>query len=468
MDDKGRKLIYYISESGAAPQFYRLSQAKGLLALNADMIFEERFLRKYVNKQPQTLALQRVDIAEGTAIFEPLADDERVAFVNLEHRLGVLLRTHMPQQETRVVTERFTPSDIPAVLTHTRDADTARRLEKLAVHPALSSSLSDTIRDLFDLQQQRMQPVVLHLNITSPFIERLCQEDFGDPIVQDTWIAVYNNAAMSSQYFLSTHNLEVLHTQTLKLMNNVLTLRETQRQLNSRVAELEASSEPQPAEEIRPAQRTPHVSLFVMMPFGSDYNVLEAALRQVFEDDPYNFQVIVARDRTIRRNLFENVKAHMQMVHGFVADVSDLNPNVMLELGITEVDAGRRPVVILRRQGSAELPADLRGLLYVEYELPAASEPERIAHLVAQLREKLRTIEDVEVLCHHRTARYLSATYVKKHLSRIQWTDAELDTLCKTFPTIEALETADQAEIKARTGFDAIVVGALATAFRRS
>jgi hypothetical protein len=324
------------------------------------------------------------------------------------------------------------------------------------------------MRQIFGIQQQRMQPVVLHLNITSPFIERLCQEDFGDPIVQDTWIAVYNNAAMYSQHFLSTHNLEVLHTQTLKLMNNVLTLRETQRQLNSRLAELEASSEPHLAETVLPAPRTPHVSLFVMMPFGDGYKVLEAALRHVFEDDPYNFQVILARDRTLHRNLFENVKAHMQMVHGFVADVSDLNPNVMLELGITEVDAGRRPVVILRRQGSAELPADLHGLLYVEYELPAASDPSSIAHLADLLREKLRTIEAVDELRRHRTARYLSATYVKKHLSRIHLTDAELDTLCKEFPTIEALEAANQAEIEARTGFDAIVVGALATAFRRS
>jgi hypothetical protein len=388
--------------------------------------------------------------------------------VDLEYRLGVLLRTHMPYQETRVVTERFAPSDIPAVLTHTRDADTARRLEELAVHPSLSSSLSDAVREIFGIQQQRLQPVVLHLNITSPFIERLCQEDFGDPIVQDTWIAVYNNAAMYSQHFLSTHNLEVLHTQTLKLMNNVLTLRETQRQLNSRLAELGVSSEPHLAEEVLPAQRTPHVSLFVMMPFGSGYAVLEAALREVFEDDPYNFQVILARDRTLHRNLFENVKVHMQMVHGFVADVSDLNPNVMLELGITEDDAGRRPVVILRRQGSAEIPADLRGLLYIEYELPAASDSDRIAHLVALLRDKLRTIEAVDALRQHRTARYLSATYVQKRLSRIQWTEAELDTLCKAFPTIEALEAADQAEIKARTGFDAIVVGVLATAFRRS
>ena len=54
---------------------------------------------------------------------------------------------------------------------------------------------------------------------------------------------------MYSQHFLSTHNLEMLHTQTLKLMNNILALRETQRQLGSRVAELEASSEPQPSEE---------------------------------------------------------------------------------------------------------------------------------------------------------------------------------------------------------------------------
>ena len=92
------------------------------------------------------------------------------------------------------------------------------------------------------------------------------------------------------------------------------------------------------------------------------------------------------------------------MVHGFVADVSDLNPNVMLELGITEADAGRRPVVILRRQGSADLPADLRGLLYVEYELPTANEPDRIGHLVALLREKLRTIEAADELRHHRLA----------------------------------------------------------------
>jgi molecular chaperone HtpG len=215
-DDKGRKLIYYISESGAAPQLYRLSQAKELHALNASMMFEERLLRKYVDKQPQTLALQRVDI------FEPLADAERVAFVDLEYRLGVLLRTHMPQQETHVVTERFAPSDIPAVLTHTRDAEIARRLEELAVHPSLSSTLSDAMREVFGLQQGRMQPVILHLNITSPFIARLCQEDFGDPIVQDTWIAVCNNAAMYSQHFLSTHNLEVLHTQTLKLMTRQL------------------------------------------------------------------------------------------------------------------------------------------------------------------------------------------------------------------------------------------------------
>lgn len=41
----GKKVIYFISEPGAAPQFYHLCQAKGLLAVNAGLIFEETFLK---------------------------------------------------------------------------------------------------------------------------------------------------------------------------------------------------------------------------------------------------------------------------------------------------------------------------------------------------------------------------------------------------------------------------------------
>ena len=51
----------------------------------------------------------------------------------------------------------------------------------------------------------------------------------------------------------------------------------------------------------------------------------------------------------------------MDMVDGFVADISDHNPNVMLELGMSENDSQKRPVFVLRRRGSPEPPHRLKG-----------------------------------------------------------------------------------------------------------
>ena len=76
-DGENRKVIYYISERGAAPEFHRLCQARGILAINASFVFEEEFLKKWCARYPEWAVLRRVDIAEGGVIFEKLSEDER-------------------------------------------------------------------------------------------------------------------------------------------------------------------------------------------------------------------------------------------------------------------------------------------------------------------------------------------------------------------------------------------------------
>lgn len=228
-----------------------------------------------------------------------------------------------------------------------------------------------------------------------------------------------------------------------------------------------ARPKPAPPAEPGPPEKRP-TRLFVMMPFSDEGKIVESALLRVFEEEPYWFDVILARDRTLRSGLFDNVKAHMDLVDGFVADISDLNPNVMLELGMAENDPRERPVFVLRREGSKEPPSDLKGRLYVEYALPPESAKDRVETLARELRSKLEAIEDLRQMLNRRQARYLSESCVRNEIKRARLDlDAdEIGRLRKAFETADELEAADAALIGRKTGFDAALAARVAAAFR--
>lgn len=198
------------------------------------------------------------------------------------------------------------------------------------------------------------------------------------------------------------------------------------------------------------------VRLFVMQPFNDETKIVEDALRAIFENEPYWFQIILARDRTIALNLFENVKRHMDLVDGFVADISDLNANVMLELGMTESDLQERPVFILRRAQAKEPPADLKQKLYVEYDLPPNGAKDAFEVLAAQLGGKLQSIDAVNQLLRGRRSRYLSTRYVDTQCKRyhLSLDRQEKNRLRREFLTVEELQARTVDEIAQRTDFD--------------
>jgi molecular chaperone HtpG len=460
-DERGRKIIYYISEYGAASQFYRLCQARGIFAINAGLVFEEEFLRKYADKHSDEVVLERVDIAGGTVIFEPLTDAERQKYLEIEYSLRVKLRQALPDQETIIQTERFLPSEIPAVLTQTKEREVGEKLKDLADNPMLSTEMREVIIEALGIQQHRLQPVVLHINANNPLINQLCREDFDNPLIQDVWMMVYNNAFLYSRQFLSIQNIEALYEQTIRALDSMLDLLKEVRQLNDRLSQFTEK-----AQEKRSIYRTEHISLFVMMPFGKEYDLLEEALRKVLEGKDYYFQVILARDRTLHPKLFENVKRHMSLVHGFIADVSDLNPNVMLELGITMVDPEERPVIIFHRKGSQDTPADLKDRIYVEYNLPSENSPNRTKELPEQLRRKFKQIDSIDKLLERRNKRYLSVTLLKQTFGQ-RITSDEATNLSKRFQTIEELENASDKEIK-EAGIDECIIPMIKAVFQKS
>jgi hypothetical protein len=108
---------------------------------------------------------------------------------------------------------------------------------------------------------------------------------------------------------------------------------------------------------------------------------------------------------------------------------------------------------VLHRNGSTEPPVDLRGRLYVEYDSP--TKPGGGAgEIASQLRNKFKTIDALEQLLVNRPARYLSLTYLRQKLPRLQLSSEEMERLCKAFPTVEELARAKADEMEKRAALD--------------
>jgi hypothetical protein len=112
-----------------------------------------------------------------------------------------------------------------------------------------------------------------------------------------------------------------------------------------------------------------HITIFAIMPFNDSYKKLERAIRGVLEGPPYCFEVRLARDYQFIGELLPNVRAHMAYSDGYIAEISDLSPNVMFELGAVMNSGVDRPVFPLRRSESSpkEVPADIGASLFLSY-----------------------------------------------------------------------------------------------------
>jgi len=226
-DAQNKSVLYYITESAAAAQFYRLCQARGIVAINACMGFDQDFLEKYAALNKDTVVLQKIDIASEETIFTSLPDHERRMYLAMEYELHNLISDAFPDHEVVIRAERFLPPDLPAVLTQTKDTEIAARMKYIIDHPAIASeTYKDLLQEFYGSQKHALEPIVLHLNASNRLIERLCGEDFEDPIVRDLLLTFYQNAFLYTRENLTPDQLELMYRRTLTTLSHVVDLRE--------------------------------------------------------------------------------------------------------------------------------------------------------------------------------------------------------------------------------------------------
>jgi hypothetical protein len=198
-----------------------------------------------------------------------------------------------------------------------------------------------------------------------------------------------------------------------------------------------------------------HSICFVALPFGDRdtfryESILLPALRSVLEVEPYYWQVGCAADTYFSMFIYDNVGQWLRRAQVYIADISDLNYNVMMEFGyMFWAKQPGQPLLILERKNTGPKLADIQGVIRIPYSVdyPAVNDVQvkhAIEDLADSLRESFNRISEMQILYQTPREHFLSSLWIKKKCS------IDPDTgkaVSHVYTTMEAIETASIEDI---------------------
>lgn len=442
-DRDGRRTILYFSERGQATQFFLLADAKGISVINASYVHESRFLEKYAREFPN-IKLEQLDFAASDIIFQSLSPDE----ADLYQELLTEFNLNMPTAGSQARIVRFRPVNIPAVITLTEAQKLSRQLDALKDNLAIPDGIRDLVRRVSE--ERSGIPVTIYLNADNPTIQALPKMNFRTEVAVNAMIAIYNNALMLAQHLITPRNAEMMFTQFNRVIDLLISETRQTDALRQKVMQLELAARNE--RQSQTSTLTPHVSCFVAFDFQKRDAVFRA-LSDVLQDRPYFWQVVRADASVEKPDLLPNLTDKMRRAHCFIVELSDANPNVMLELGM--MLTLNRPILLLRSQDSSvgnEQWANLSGKLYEIYDAFAAPEA-----LNQQLAEILQRQTGFQSLRGSAQSKFLSPVLLRGADVKA----SAVDAVCREYVTVEEFVGAPQSAAASRVRVNSYIISAL-------
>ncbi len=449
--DSSKRYIFYFTTPGGAGQHTMLFAAKGLRVIDAQHFPDDGFLQKYANRH-EDIILKRLDVG-GEFIFEELERRER-KWVDLEEEYG-----HQ-RIDARVV--RFMPEDIPAVLIYPETEPVSDQVDGLLADPNLSAPLKNLVKQMWeDREKQRKGRIsaggILYVNANNQVVQKLVDLGLGDYEVQEVMIVIYNNALMLStqgaRMALAPESAKKIfegnNRAIAALMSKIYEVRDLKAhhlaELGERAAaqltagEKAAPSQPRPARlETTSVEPTLHITCLLAVPFDKEYDILLEALRDVLEVAPYFWQVSRADKRFFANDVPNNMSEWIARAQCFAADISEMNENVMMEVGLMYWGYPSKPLILLQRDSVQSRIVDLGGRMRVKY--PWGDTPDQV-RIAAALREEIKKFDELKNLkgqAHYLSARLMRADFIQPRLAA---------ALAERYETVEELLATDVANI---------------------
>lgn len=193
------------------------------------------------------------------------------------------------------------------------------------------------------------------------------------------------------------------------------------------------------------------IRLFMMTPFKEEYRKIELAVKSIFEAEPYFFEVTLARDVMLDNKKVKSIKSHIKLADAFISEISELNENVMMELGAVHfTNEEEKPVFALRNNEAKNIPSDFNDNIYIEY----GSINDDILSITDKIRKAIEkngnpSSSEILKLIQKRTCKALNASLLIK--LGVKFKEEEAKNLLKNFKTIEDFLEADNFEVSKRT-----------------
>ena len=451
----GRLPLYYFSYYDSAAQYYRLADAKNIVVINAGDRFDEEVLEKYAKKYESKVTLQQFDTLSDGVLFEDISNEESLRYSELEQAFTFALNRQ--GLNVKVEAKKFIPHAVPAVIVESKRNKAQEQLRSLLSNPKIRMGMEDTWDEIMNDSKNKARKLVI--NIDNPVISGMLNfSGYNDRDIMDQMlIAVYNNAMLYA-HRLHSDDMNIVHDSIVRLMYRAVDMHFKQNELTEKLEE----SRRRAAESVQTAELPDYVRVFMITPFASEFNSVENAVRLVFENSPFFFQVRLARDFTHKTGgLVSNTRQHIAESHSFVADITGNNPNVMMELGAIAMREDTRPVVVLKADDDdSKVPVDLGDKLRVHY----GSNSDSAEDIAAAIRENLldgETLknEDMKLLMRQRKARFLSKTLLKA--LPLNLTDGDISNITGKYETVEALLSENSQNLTERLGLKKYVVDGL-------
>jgi molecular chaperone HtpG len=345
---------------------------------------------------------------------------------------------------------RYEPTHVPAILIEDKTMLERRQELLTGLREATGERQRQFIEDLeklFNRDRAANRGVAFYLNVGNNLIRDLREAPYDAQVA--ICLALYNMSYMSAVPELRRNEIQTVYGSICSVLMDMLRQTKTasDHSMSSLPTGIDAESR---IGQHRSLDRPVQFMLF--MPYQSRYQNIEAAVRRVFEDKPYYFDVVLARDFMRDGRIIESVRTHISESDAFIAEISDANPSVMMEVGAALI-ARASPIFLLRSEldAIAEIPADLRAQLHIPYGRIDDSVDEIVASIRSSIeRNGSPSHLDTQKLLAGKRKRALTRTLFAQIRYRLR--DDEVAQMLRRFANLEVLLSASASQIASAVG----------------
>ncbi len=351
----------------------------------------------------------------------------------------------------------FEPVNVPAMLVEDSSLNKFRESLLYEVR-TMNENDNDAFAGRFEklLENAANKGVDFYLNSSNNLIKALVNSAFETQVA--VCLSLYHITYMTVMPSLKRGEVDRIYDSISSVLNKLLELPPVVKTELIEQHELEIIGANNECKPIR---------LFLMTPFDDRYSNVIRAIKLVFETSPYFFEVMIATDKTYDTKLLPNVKHHIKMADGFIAEITDLNPNVMLELGAILINNDNRPVFSLRgNDASKEVPVDINDQLYINYGNIDDSVEEMVNKIKGTIeRHGKPSHDEILKLLQKRTCKALNFSMFSKLKIKLQ--DHEISSIVGTYSTVENFIESSSEEISKTTAIDIDDINFIKTGLKR-